>query len=209
MIKHALRLPSALSKVRITLSLYLESALPSRVATPNVKLINQPVDFSVNVCHTHCLLQICIVHVISLFTGVHVLWWHNGLPIGGVASSGRFSIAKLPRNLGEPSLHALWSKQACIPLWTGPRDSVLQVWSLSVAYSLAPRPLPPELYVNMALEIWSCVVTVGRQRVDTKGTVPDHNNSHFTSTFPWHREWLVVSMLPCKQSWPLALETDI
>jgi len=53
-------------------------------------------------------------------------------------------------------------------------------------FSLIPRPFPPPILANMegeVWEIWSRVVTSGRQMVDTRGEVPNHA---IPSTHAWH-----------------------
>ena len=68
----------------------------------------------------------------------------------------------------------------------------------AVTSSLVPRPLPPPVsvhlrYANTEGEGLGDLVNTGnvsirRQRVDTRGVGPSHNNSHFVSTRPRHHE---------------------
>jgi len=46
-----------------------------------------------------------------------------------------------------------------------------------IAYSM-------QIWRGKAWEIWSCEVTSGRQMVDTRGAVPDSNNSRFVLKSP-------------------------
>jgi len=72
-----------------------------------------------------------------------------------------------------PGLRHLWSLVACS----------MQVWS------------------GEARKLWSHnMMTSGRQRVDTPGVVPDHNNSCLMLTHPWCHEQQLVSMRPCEGS---------
>ena len=77
-----------------------------------------------------------------------------------------------------------------------------------VHYSLVPRPFPPPVFDRVysmqirrgkAWEIWSRVVTSGRQMVDTytRGAVPDSSNCLFVSNRTWRYERRMVLTLPC------------
>ena len=72
-------------------------------------------------------------------------------------------------------------------------------------FSLVPRPFPPPVFDRLqyantegkAWEIWSCAVTSGRQKVDTRGAVPDSSNCRFVSNRPWYYERRMVLTLSC------------
>ena len=85
------------------------------------------------------------------------------------------------------------------------RTASVLCWVVSVGHetSLIPRPFPHLQYLiacsmqiqrRKAWEIWSHVVTLGKQMVDTWGAVPNSNNSH---SCPWWCERRMILMLPC------------
>jgi len=59
-----------------------------------------------------------------------------------------------------------------------------------IAYSMQIRR-------GKAWEISSRAITSGRQKVDTRGAVPDSSNCRFVSNHPWRYERWMVLTLPC------------
>jgi len=77
--------------------------------------------------------------------------------------------------------------------------------SLWVRLGLFPSPVfcSMKMQRGKAWEIWSCAVTLDKQRVDTRGAVPDctHcSNPYFALNYLWRREQQTVLMLPCERS---------
>ena len=74
-----------------------------------------------------------------------------------------------------------------IPLASFPGLSHLQYL---IAYSM-------QIQREKAWEISSRAVTSGRQKVDTRGAVPDSSNCRFVLNRPWRYERRMILTLPC------------
>jgi len=80
-------------------------------------------------------------------------------------------------------------------------------------HSLIPRLFPPPVFDRLqytntegkAWEIWSHVVTSGRQKVDTRGQCPS-SNTRFVSSHPWHYDGIDTDLL---MLWPPALRPTV